>query len=57
MSTLIREKGITLSTDAKDYVQKYNTEGFLAVDQNGIKIYVLKIKKAGQTVSCKDKKR
>lgn len=37
------EKGITLTTDAKDYVQKYNTEGFLAVDQNGIKIYVLKL--------------
>lgn len=38
------QKGITLQTNAKDYVQKYNTDGFLAVDQNDVKIYVLKLK-------------
>lgn len=41
---IFEEKGITLQTNAKDYVQKYNIDGFLAVDQNEIKIYVLKLK-------------
>lgn len=41
---VFEEKGIKLQTNVKDYVQKYNTDGFLAVDQNGIKIYVLKLK-------------
>lgn len=36
------EKGIKLETDATGYVQKYNTDGKLVVDQNDIKIYVLK---------------
>lgn len=37
------ESEIKLQTDATDYVQKYNTEGTLVVDQNNIKIYVLKM--------------
>ena len=36
------EDGIKIETDAKDYVQKYNTEGTVVVDQNDVKIYVLK---------------
>ncbi len=36
------EKGIKLETDATGYVQNYNTDGKLVVDQNDIKIYVLK---------------
>lgn len=39
---IFKQEGIKLETNAKDYVQKYNTEGKLVVDQNDIKIYVLK---------------
>ena len=41
---IFEETGIVLQTNAKDYVQKYNTDGYLAVDQNNVKIYVLKLK-------------
>ena len=40
---LFQVDGIHLSTDATSYQQEYNTDGFLAVDQNGVKIYVLKL--------------
>ena len=36
------ENDIKITTDAKNYVQEYNTAGTLSVDQNGVKIYVLK---------------
>lgn len=39
---ILKQEGIQLETSAKDYVQKYNTDGKLVVDQNDIKIYVLK---------------
>ena len=39
---ILKQDGIKLETNAKDYVQKYNTDGKLVVDQNDIKIYVLK---------------
>lgn len=39
---IFKQEGIKLETNAKDYVQKYNTDGKLVVDQNNIKIYVLK---------------
>ena len=37
------KKGIKVETDAKNYVQKYNTDGKLLYDQEGIKIYFLKL--------------
>lgn len=39
---ILNQEGIQLETNAKDYVQKHNTDGKLVVDQNDIKIYVLK---------------
>ena len=40
--TIMKEQGIKLQTNAKNYVQKYNEAGILAVDQDDVKIYVLK---------------
>lgn len=40
--TIHKETGIKLQTNATDYVQNYNTSGTLAVDQDGVKVYVLK---------------
>ncbi len=40
--TILKQEGIKLTTDANDYVQKYNTDGKLILDQNDVKIYVLK---------------
>ncbi len=37
------QNGIVLTTNATDYVQTYNTSGTLVVDQNDIKMYVLKM--------------
>ena len=39
---LFEVKGIKLTTSATDYVQSYNSGGALAIDQDGVKIYVLK---------------
>ncbi len=39
---IMKEEGIKLQTDAKNYTQNYNTSGTLIVDQNNVKVYVLK---------------
>lgn len=42
LDDILKQEGIQLETSAKDYVQKYNNDGKLIVDQDDIKIYALK---------------